>query len=384
VRFLRFSLRFFLNEIREFEVFFWSIVFPLVLYFFLSAVLGGTGNSSSEGMFKLGIVREEAAAGSQTPVELALKRLCGEDRPFEAVPLADRETALKELKGGKVDAVLVIPSGTADAEATAFTPAGTGIPLEVLQISGREGSRVAANVLKAGFDRANLEVGKALNPRHIPVVSEERSVTGQGRRIAYKDYIFPSVALLMMLSVGLFNSPQGLIFFRVSGTNRKLLSTPLRSWEYFGAHLAKLFLTMLIALALLYAMAGFLYGVGGGIFSAGFIASMLLGMAVLVSFGLMLASFATRESTAIVLGQTFYQVMMFLGGFYFPVLGLPWALRWIVYVIPTSYLVELGRRNMGLATNDLPFALLIGVPVAWLLISATVFSFNFRKVMGYE
>jgi ABC-2 type transport system permease protein len=383
MRFLKFSFRFFFNEIREFEVLFWSIVFPLVLYFFLSAILGRHIDDSESGAFSLGVVREEVLQ-VKTPVDQALEQLSVKVKLFDLVPFDSREKAERELKNNKVDIVLVIPKGTAQAAARAFTPSGTGIPLEVLKIGGRESSKVAANVLAAAFDRANLEIGKAMDPRYISVTGETKPVGGTRRKVDYEDYIFPSIALMMMLSVGLFNSPLSLIFCRTTGINRKLYSTPLRSGEYFGAHMVKLVLTMLVALMLLYVMAYFVYHVRDGIFSLAFLGSMLLGMVVLVSFGLMLASFATKESTAIALGQTFNQVMMFLGGFYFPVFGLPWGLRWLVYALPTSWLVELGRRSMGIATTDQPLGLLIGVPCAWLVVSLVVFSLNFRKVMGYE
>jgi len=80
----------------------------------------------------------------------------------------------------------------------------------------------------------------------------------------------------------------------------------------------------------------------------------------------------------------FYQIMMFMGGFFFPVFGLPWGIRWLVYALPSTYLVELLRRGMGIQSAPIGMIWLIVVPLAWMLVSATVFSLNFRKVMGYE
>ena len=84
-----------------------------------------------------------------------------------------------------------------------------------------------------------------------------------------------------------------------------------------------------------------------------------------------------------VIGQICYQIMMFMGGFFFPVMDLPWSVKWLVYLVPTTYLVELLRRGMGIQTMELATIWLITVPLAWTVVSVSVFSLRFRKVMGH-
>ncbi len=175
-----------------------------------------------------------------------------------------------------------------------------------------------------------------------------------------------------------------MIQYRVSGTNKKLYTTPLKPLEYFSAHFVKLVFTMLMSLVLLYIIALTVYRVQGTIFDPRFILSLIYSMLVSVSFGLMVASFAKKLSTATVVGQSLYQVMMFMGGLYFPVFDLPWGLRWIVYLLPTTYLVELSRRFMGYTIAPISMTWLIVVPLIWMIFSVSVFALNFRKVMGYE
>jgi ABC-2 type transport system permease protein len=107
-------------------------------------------------------------------------------------------------------------------------------------------------------------------------------------------------------------------------------------------------------------------------------------MVVTISFGLMIASFSKKLSTVTVLGQTLYQLMMFLGGLYFPVFHLPWGIRWLVYALPTTYLVELSRRVMGYQFAPVSLFWLILVPIIWTAFSTVIFVINFKKVMGYE
>jgi len=377
MRFWRFTRGFFLAEIREFEVLFWSIVFPLLLYVFLSAVLGNDGKPRSMS-FNLAVVNTNPASDETAMFNQTLDAVSGAEGPFKVTFLGSSEEALEALKTGKQDVVAVLAVGKITRS--------RGIPISLHSISGKESSQVAANILELVLEKTNLEIERHRNPafQHIGMAEEAVTVSASSPKVAYKDYLFPAVALMMMLSVALLNSPLSLGFYRSVGISRKIFTTPLRPLEYFGAHLTKLLITMLIPLVLLYAMAWFIYGVRGGIFSPGFFLSLILGMVTLISIGLVIASVAGKESSVMVIGQTLYQVLMFMGGFFFPVMGLPWSLRWLVYVVPTTYLVELLRRGMGIQTMDMATIWLILVPLAWVIISMSVFSRNFSKVMGNE
>jgi len=189
---------------------------------------------------------------------------------------------------------------------------------------------------------------------------------------------------MLILAVALFNTPLSLVFFRTNGTNKKLYTTPIRPLEYFASMFTNWLITMVLGFILLLVFASLFYEVGPKIMSMNYFLSVLFSMIVLLAFGMMVSSFATKLSTATVFGQVSMQVLMFLGGLYFPVFTLPWGVRWFVYVLPTTYLVELQRRFIGQSVSPMPFYVLIVVPLVWLVFSATVFAANFKKVMGYE
>lgn len=376
MRFWRFTRSFFLAEIREFEVVFWSIVFPLLLYVFLSAVLGGNGKAGGMS-FNLGVVRNSTSPVGTMAISKTLDAVTGSEGPFVATPFASLEEALEQMKSGKQDVVAELGGE--------LIPSSQSFPVRLHSISGKESSQVATNILELVFDKANLEVARLSDHGFKGIVIDTQAVAGSAssRSVDYKDYLFPSVALMMMLSVALLNSPLSLGFYRSSGTNRKIFTTPLRPLEFFAAHLVKLLITMLISLTLLYAMAWFIYGVRDGIFGLGFFLTLLLGMLSLISIGLVIAAIASKESSVMVIGQICYQIMMFMGGFFFPVMDLPWSVKWLVYLVPTTYLVELLRRGMGIQTMEMATIWLIAVPLAWTVISVSVFGLRFRKVMGH-
>lgn len=385
-RMLKFTSGLFKNEIREFQVMFWSFIFPLILYFILTSVFGGMATGNPQGIsFNLGIVKEENLTGFGRVLDEVLGSISSHGGPFVQREYGNLDEALEDLKNGKQDIVLVIPKGT-NAKMTGSLMLQVGdVPLRMHYISGKESSSIAANILGEIMNEVNLEIKKRQEENYIDIASTNNVVSAkQEKGFDYNEYIFPGVALMMILSVSLFNSPIGLIQYRVSGTNKKLYTTPLKPLEYFSAHFVKLVFTMLMSLVLLYIIALTVYRVQGTIFDPRFILSLIYSMLVSVSFGLMVASFAKKLSTATVVGQSLYQVMMFMGGLYFPVFDLPWGLRWIVYLLPTTYLVELSRRFMGYTIAPISMTWLIVVPLIWMIFSVSVFALNFRKVMGYE
>jgi ABC-2 type transport system permease protein len=382
---LKFTSGLFKNEIREFQVMFWSFIFPLILYFILTSVFGGMTTGNPQGIsFNLGIVKEENLTGFGRILDEVLGSISSNKGPFVQKEYGNLDEALEDLKNGKQDIVLVIPKGT-NAKMTGSLMLQVGdVPLRMHYISGKESSSIAANILGEIMNEVNLEIKKRQDENYIDIASTNHVVSDkQEKGFDYNEYIFPG-GVMMILSVSLFNSPIGLIQYRVSGTNKKLYTTPLKPLEYFSAHFVKLIFTMLMSLVLLYIIALTVYRVQGTIFDPGFILSLIYSMLVSVSFGLMVASFAKKLSTATVVGQSLYQVMMFMGGLYFPVFDLPWGLRWIVYLLPTTYLVELSRRFMGYTIAPISMTWLIVVPLIWMIFSVSVFALNFRKVMGYE
>lgn len=159
----------------------------------------------------------------------------------------------------------------------------------------------------------------------------------------------------------------------------------MNPYQYFFANFIKIILTMLTSMVLIYLMAIFVYSVDFRMIINGpFIVSVLLSMIVMLGFGMMISSLVKKLSTMIALAQISLQVLMFLGGLYFPVFDVPIPLKWIVYGIPTTYLVELMRRNLGLNVAPVSQATLYIVPMIWFVASVFIFAVNFKKVMGYE
>ncbi|MDN5338468.1 MAG: type transport system permease protein [Thermotogaceae bacterium] len=378
----------FLREnFRSFESTFWSVFFPIVLFFILVSVFGNLSTSASIEL-KLGVIVQEKLEAFGKIFEDILKNISNEG-PFNLKYYDDFEKAQKDLIVGNQDVFLVIPKGVNASLSSAFlfkTLKIEDVALEIYYVAERQTSVIAAEILAQIFDEVNIEIQRRSNRNFKEIKITDTQVKNQNQStFSYKDYIFPGIVLMTILSVSLFNQNIGLAYNKERGTNKKLYTTPIKPLQYFSSFLITMLIIILISLVLLYVFAIFVYKVNASnILSSKFILSILLSMITLLSFGMMLTSIFKKTSTIVVTGQIMNQVLMFLGGLYFPVFDAPWAIRWIVYLLPTTYLGELLRWCIGYKISNIPFQHLLIVPMGWILFSIVIFSVNFKKVMGYE
>lgn len=382
-RISRLTGKLFKNEFRQFDTIFWSLLFPIILFFILNAIFGGMNAQGFS--LPVGVVKEDRISGV---IDDVLEEVSGPAGPFSITHYESKDEAIDKLKQGREELVIVVPKGASTRMMAAMTIKAANIgavQLEIYQVSGKQSSEMAADIMEQIINTVNLEIGRIQDDDYKAFsVSTKGLVTEERTSYNYSVYIFPGVTLMLILAVALFNTPLSLVFFRTNGTNKKLYTTPIRPFEYFASMFTNWLITMVLGFILLLVFASLFYEVGPKIMSMNYFLSVLFSMIVLLAFGMMVSSFATKLSTATVFGQVSMQVLMFLGGLYFPVFTLPWGVRWFVYVLPTTYLVELQRRFIGQSVSPMPFYVLIVVPLVWLVFSATVFAANFKKVMGYE
>jgi len=390
VKIFRLAKAFFLNDVREFNGFFWPFIFPLVLFFILSSVFSGFYEEDTSVNFKLAVVKEEELAGFGRIVAQVLEQI--EPEPFKIVYFEDIEQAKNDLRSRKVDALLRIPKGLNLAMARTMLFSGEAVKLEIYTLANSAESETAGRVLESIFQAVDVEMTKQLLSRtggqYVPVELELKPVKrgGTSENFRYQTYIFPAILLMSILSLAVFNLPLELIHNRESGANKKLYTTPIKALEYFFSLGLSILISMLLSSALIYAMGLGVYRVSELSLSLSFILKLFYSMLVCFSVGMMVASLCRRFSTAMVTVQISYQVMMFLGGFYFPILSIdmPWFIKSIAYVLPTTYLAENLRISLLHNVYSLSELSLWLVPIVWVVASILIFSLNFKKVMAYE
>lgn len=381
----------FKNEVRDFQAIAWSMIFPVFLFFVLTSIFSNIAGIESSGLplFKLGVVKEEKLSGFGTIIDQILDDISGVNGPYKQESYENKDEGIKALKNKQIDILLVIPEGTNIKMARTLMTGGVSedkITFEIYHAAGKQISILASNIMKQIMQQVNLEISKRSNDTYVDFELNEEIITGSSTEgsFDYVTYLFPGVIIMLILAVSLFNGPLSMIETKEKGITKKLYTTSIAPITYMSAQILKLFALIFISLVIFYTFAVVFYDLGSAIFNISFLFRIFYSSIVLLGFGLMVASFTRKGSTAMVFSQIANQVLMFLGGLYFPVFDIPWSIRWLVYVLPTTYLVELLRTSLGYGVSSINTVYLFLVPGIWLTVSIAIFTVNFKKVMGYE
>jgi ABC-2 type transport system permease protein len=367
------------------------MIFPVFLFFVLTSIFSNIAGVESSGLpvLELGVVKEEKLSGFGTIIDQILDDISGDNGPYKQESYENKDEGIEALRNKQIDILFVIPEGTNIKMARALMTGGISedkITFEIYHAAGKQISILASNIMSQIMQQVNLEISKRSSDSYIDFELNEEiiSSTSSEESFDYVTYLFPGVIIMLILAVSLFNGPLSMIETKESGVTKKLYTTAITPITYLGAQILKLFSLIFISLVIFYTFVLLFYDLGSVIFNVGFLFRILYSSIVLLGFGLMIASFTKRGSTAMVFSQIANQALMFLGGLYFPVFDIPWSIRWLVYALPTTYLVELLRTSIGYGVSSINTVFLFLIPGIWLIASIIIFSANFKKVMGYE
>ncbi len=374
------------DDFRDFQAVFWSIVFPVILYIIFSSIFGGL----SEGDFKvrMGLIQEEELTGLGTILDTVLTGVSGKNGPFVITEYKDIDEAINQLKKENQDVILEIPRGTSAKITSGIVIQNSQIGaanLNVYYFGGKQFSEISKNIVTQVINGVNTEIEKRQNSDFKDYEIQLQPVSSEGQQFSYDVYYFLSVLLMSYIIVSVFNMPIGLLQAKEKGTNKKFFSAPISPGFYFSAYLLKTVLVGLLSTSLVYLYAIFIRGIDTSIiFTPQLIGVLFLSLSVMLSIGMMMSVLVKKLSTLFAISQIMNYIFMFLGGLWFPVISFPWAIRWITYILPTTYLLEMMRRLIGITTIQMDFSNLFLVPLIWFTAAVLIFFINFKRVMGYE
>lgn len=375
-----------LDTLRDFEAVFWPLVFPIILFFILVSVFGGMGTSNPV-RFKLGILQRTQLTGFGKILENVIEQI--QPDPFHVVRYEDLSQALKDLQSDRIQLLLEIPDTfNMDLTRAILTSGRSNVSLKVHCLSGKMESETAATILETILSTLNVEIFKRARPGNFTEVNFQLSIVSKpnAHSFHYATYLFPGILLMAIMSFGFFHLPLWLVFNRTSGLNKRLYASPVTpAKSLLSLGLAQL-IVMLVSCLLIYVFGYFVYNVSSSIFSWSFILTLLFSMLVSLSMGLFLVCLFLKPASAVVSGQVLYQIMMFVGGLYFPVLryNVPSFLKYFALALPSTHLAELLRSALGHSVYSLPVWQMWSIPSLWLIASVVLFLIRFKWVMGYE
>lgn len=347
--------------VRDRAALFWTLAFPLVFIVMFGLIFQGGGQSR----LTLGWVDSDNSSAS---AELR-EQFAGQD----GVTLVDgsHDEAIGQMKLGKVEAVIVVPSGYGETLA-ATAAAGSGAPAAITVYTDPSRSALVGEVYQA--------VGTVLGIVNLggrPPLVIPNPQTVQTENLNFISYFVPSMLGLSVMQVGIFAAIP-LVADREKLILKRLAATPLRRWQLVGSNVLMRLLIALAQAVIIVVVGAMAFGVeitGSLLLVAGFV---MLGAVTFLALGYVIASFAGTEDAANGMTSMIQFPMMFLSGSFFQIDQMPDVLQVIARAIPLTYLSDALRQVMVGGAPFAPLWTCFAILAGWLVVCFAIASRKFR------
>ncbi len=177
----------------------------------------------------------------------------------------------------------------------------------------------------------------------------------------------PALIGLILAFIGTIVTSLGLVRERRQGTLEQLAVMPFRPSDVIVGKIAPYFLVASIDMVLVTVLGLVLFGVpfAGSPFVFALGAALFL-IAVL-GLGVLISSISQTEGQAIQTAMFFLLPQILLSGMIFPLTAMPWGIRWIGYLLPLTYFIDISQgimlRGESISGLWIPFVVLTGMAV---------------------
>jgi len=196
------------------------------------------------------------------------------------------------------------------------------------------------------------------------------------------DVMVPGLAALILLFIGTVITSLGVVRERQSGTLEQLAVMPLRPTDVYLGKIAPYFAVGVLDMVIVVAAGVGLFGVPFAGSIALFALGAVLFLFVALGVGVLISSLSRNQGQAIQLALMVLLPQIMLSGLIFPLSSMAPGVRWIGYVLPLTYFVEIARGVMlrgapiGALWRPLLYLALLGAVVVGL---ATL---RFRRMLS--
>ncbi len=171
--------------------------------------------------------------------------------------------------------------------------------------------------------------------------------------------MIPSIIGLILAFIGTLVTSIGMVRERESGTLEQLAVMPIKPSSVILGKIAPYFLVATIDMVVITVLGMGLFGVPFNGSAAEFALGAGLFLFVVLGMGVFISTISQNAGQAI---QAAFMVLMpqiLLSGMIFPLVAIPWAVRWISYLLPLTYFTMISQgimiRGAGIETLWLPF-----------------------------
>ena len=167
--------------------------------------------------------------------------------------------------------------------------------------------------------------------------------------------MIPGLTGLILLFIGTLITSLGIVRERQSGTIEQLAVMPFRPWDVIFGKIVPYLLLASLDLTVIVGVGMLLFGVPFVGSVATFGLGALLFLLVTLGMGVLISTVSQNQGQAIQLAIMFVVPQVLMSGLIFPISSMAEAVRWIAYVLPLSWYIEISR---GVMLKDTPVAAL--------------------------
>ena len=196
----------------------------------------------------------------------------------------------------------------------------------------------------------------------------------------YIDFIFPGI-LAMSIMQACLAAGVVLLHAKQIGILRRLQLTPMSSPTLLGGFISGRLLVVMIHLIVLSAVAVLGFGAQIQASWSGLLLVLLLGSAMFMSLGIMLAIIAPSMESGNLLVQMISLPMTFLCGIFFKLDNIPEFMSGLVELLPLTHLVKVVRGMINYGAPLLDFSTELLVLGGWLLGTLSISLLFYRRLL---
>jgi len=254
-----------------------------------------------------------------------------------AYPDQGRQDAVETLRRGEAIAVVVTP------EKTGGTPELLLDGTEFFAVQSAE--IVAAGAARDGGLAADIKVEVLFNPEMRTSV-----------------IMVPGLVGIILVFIGTMATALGVVRERATGTLEQLAVMPFRARDVFLGKIGPYFLVAALDMVIVVAVGMLVFDVPFRGNPATFILASVLFLFVTLGIGVLISTVSQTQGQAIQLAMMTLLPQFLLSGLFFPLYSIVPAIRWIGYVLPLTYFIDISRGVMVRGTPIdalwLPFLML--------------------------
>ena len=303
-------------------------------------------------------------------------------KPFSLVgthPGSGTAAARRDIQDGTADVAFVTDAG---ARLTAVLINGADL------FTARAAETAVAHMAQGEPDlrRIQAEIERLIPPGYgvpvltLPAPPKLTVLYNPGLKTAL--VMVPGLAGVILVFVGTLIASLGVVRERQDGTLEQLAVMPLSPWDVLIGKIAPYFLVAALDLTAVLAAGMWLFGVPMHGSWAVLILGALLFLFVTLSIGVLISSVSQNQGQAIQLGMLTVLPQILLSGLIFPLASMAAGVRWIAYILPLTYFVQISRGVMleGQPIGDLwqPFVYLAVLGA----IAVTFATLRFRHLLN--